>query len=363
MADRKSVSGFKFLPRLAIDSSEWDAAAASFDEAWLWHRWAAIDAYAGWRDTVDRSFALFDNSASRNIRVLVPLRLVRGRAPFGRLLGRLESTGGPAYAPDLTAGERRNAERVVANELGRIARAERAWRIDLALPPLAPVYNAERRPAVNPLIMLGCDESSTQSWIVDLRGHDEASLWMHVNQRVRKAVNRARRDGVTIRDVVVSDLDSYLRLHAANVARTGIEARPDAYFGAILGRFLPAGFAFGLCASDAVGEPLAMHIFAVDKGAALYWTVASTDAALATGANDLVQWEAMRLFLALGLDRYETGEAFPGLRDDKLGRISDFKKGFGGALQPYYRGAIVVRPVVAAMRDLARALISARAPA
>ena len=356
------MPGFEVLSRLAMDSSEWEAAAASFDEAWLWHRWDAVEAYATWQGTADCSFALVDDSAARRILALVPLRLVRGRAPFGHLLERLESTGGPAFAPDLTAGERRNAERAVADELGRIARAERAWRIDLALPPLAPAYLPERRPAVNPLIMIGCAESSTQSWIVDLRGHDEASLWRHVDQRVRKAVNRARRDGVTIRDVAAADLDSYLRLHAANAARAGLEARPDAYFDAIFGSFLPAGLAFGLCASDAAGEPLAMHIFAIDKAAALYWTVASTDVALSTGANDLVQWEAMRRFLALGLERYETGEAFPGLRDGKLKRISDFKKGFGGALQPYHRGAIVVRPVVAAMRDLARALIAARAP-
>ncbi len=362
MADSPSLPGLEVQPRQAVVRAAWDAAATSFGEAWLWHRWEAVEAYATWRNTVDRSFALVDTSASRQVRALVPLRLVRGRPPFRRLLGRLESTGGPAYAPDLTAGERRNAERAVGDELRRIARADRAWRIDLALPPLAPAYSADRRPSVNPLIMLGCTEASTQSWIVDLRGHDEASLWRHVDQRVRKAVNRARRDGVTMRDMISGDLDSYLRLHAANAARAGIEARPDAYFRAIFSRFLPSGLAFGLCASDAAGVPLAMHVFAVDKGAALYWTVASTDAALAAGANDLVQWEAMLRFLARGLERYETGEAFPGMRDGKLKRISDFKKGFGGALQPYHRGAIVARPVVAALRDLARALI-ARTPA
>lgn len=348
--------------RPTLGRLHWDAASDAFDEAWLWHRWDAIEAYATWRDTADRSFAVVEPGAQGVGRVLalVPLRYVRGRAPLRRLLGRLESTGGPAFAPDLTPGERRNAEHAVAAELLRLARADGAWRIDLALPPLAPAHAPDRRPAVNPLVMIGCEESSTQSWIVDLRGHDESSLWRHVDQRVRKAVNRARRDGVTVHEATPGDLDTYLRLHAANAARAGLDERPRAYFAAIFERFLPAGLALGLCARDATGTPLAMHIFAIDKGGALYWTVASTEAALAAGANDLVQWEAMLRFLALKIGRYETGEAFPGHRGGKLKRISDFKKGFGGTLQPYFRGTIRTRPVVAAVRDLARALAAGR---
>ena len=118
--------------------------------------------------------------------------------------------------------------------------------------------------------------------------------------------------------------------------------------------------ATGICALAPDGQTIAIHIFGEYKNSALYWIVASDDRALANGANDLAQWDAIKGFAARGLFRYECGEAFPGLSEGKLRRISDFKKGFGGALTPYYRGTLAPRPVVAATFDLLRAIRSTR---
>ncbi len=348
------------VARAELGRGAWNAAAADFTSAWLWHTWEAIDAYLTWPGAADASIAVCDRAAGDRTAAIVPMVHFAGRAPAARLLSRLESTGGPAFADDLTVGQRAKVERAIADHLRRAARRLGAYRIDLALAPLAPAFVGDDSPRVNPLAMLGCRESSTQSWIVDLRGCDEDALWQRVDQRVRKAVNRARRAGMAVREATADDLPAYLALHAGNCARAGIETRPRAYFEAIFTTFRDEARALILAGLANDGEPLAFHVFAIDKGGALYWTVASNERALASGANDLIQWEAMRRFLALGLERYETGEAFPGPGAGKLGRISDFKKGFGAALHPYFRGTIVTRPVLGAVLDLLRAVRACR---
>ena len=50
------------------------------------------------------------------------------------------------------------------------------------------------------------------------------------------------------------------------------------------------------------------------------------------------------------------GEAFPGAPAGKRRRISDFKKGFGGDLVPYYRGTLTPRPKTAAVMQLLRSI-------
>ncbi|MBO21307.1 MAG: hypothetical protein CMM26_02840 [Rhodospirillaceae bacterium] len=346
-------SSVKLIARTDVGPTGWNRCADAFPEAWIWHRWEAIDAYATWADTRDCSFALMDAAASEPV-ALVPLRRVLGRRPVRQLGAILESTGGPAYAPGLSPRQRTRVEKALREGLSTMAAREGAYRVELAMAPLAPARLSGN--GVNPLVMLGCREASTQSWILRLADRDEDALWRNLEHRVRKTVNKAERGGVTVRDIAHRDFGDFLRLHRATSARNELPAKPEAYFGKIFGDFIPQGLASGFCAVAPDGRVIAIHIFAVYKKAALYWVVASDKEALHSGANDLVQWHAIRSFAANGLLHYECGEAFPGAPDGKHRRISDFKKGFGGDLAPYHRGTLVPRPRTAAFFDLLRSL-------
>ncbi|MDE0779355.1 MAG: GNAT family N-acetyltransferase [Alphaproteobacteria bacterium] len=347
----------RLITRLKIGRDRWNSCADGFPDAWLWHRWEAIEAYATWSGTVDISFAILDPQENRPI-ALVPLRDVAGRKPFHSLLRHLESTGGPAFDPNLSARQRRNAEAAVKSSLIALATQQNAHRIDLSVAPLAPTQAEAPAGSINPLVMFGCREASTQSWILDLSGRSEDELWRNLEQRVRKSVNRAKREGVTIRAATHDDKADFICLHMDNARRTGIPPKPLSYFDKIFDDFLNPGMASGFCALAPDGNTIAIHVFAEYKDGALYWVVASDDEALSNGTNDLVQWHAIKSFAARGLARYECGEAFPGLSEGKLRRISDFKKGFGGVITPYYRGTMTTRPIVAAILDLLRAIRS-----
>ena len=348
-------SNFNLVSRQDTGIENWNQSADIFPDAWMWHRWEAIDAYATWTGTKDVSFALLDPAATLPV-ALVPLLHVQGRWPARRATGRLESTGGPAYAPTLTARQRGNAEREIRAGLLGLAKREGAHRIDLAMAPLAPARIGDRATGVNPLTMLGCAEASTQSWILDLSRHSEEELWRNLEHRVRKTVNKAERGGVTVRDAEPKDLADFQRLHRSASARNGLPAKPSAYFEAIFENFLTRDLATGFCAVTPDGRTIAIHIFAIYKHAALYWVVASDEEALTLGANDLVQWHAIRTFAARGLKSYECGEAFPGAPAGKRRRISDFKKGFGGDLAPYFRGTLTPKPTTAAVLELLRSM-------
>lgn len=346
-------SNFNFSARPDVGIECWNRSADAFPDAWIWHRWEAIDAYATWSNTTDVSFALLDPATSEPV-ALVPMHLVLGRRPAQRLTGRLESTGGPAYAPTLSPRQRTNAERDVRDALLNIASKEGAHRIELAMAPLAPARNDDAASKVNPLALLGCNDASTQSWVLDLVDRSEDELWRNLEHRVRKTVNKAERGGITARNAGPDDLPDFLRLHEKAANRNGLPVKPAAYFEAIFKNFLAHGMATGFCAAAPDGQTVAIHIFAVYKNAALYWVVASDEDALASGANDFIQWHAIKAFAAQGLARYECGEAFPGAPAGKRRRISDFKKGFGGDLAPYYRGILTPRPMIAALLELLR---------
>jgi hypothetical protein len=349
------------ITRLKIGRDRWNEATDRFPEAWLWHRWEAIEAYATWSNTVDISFGIEDPHENRIV-ALVPLREIAGRRPFRGLLRHLESTGGPAFNPDLSARQRKNAEEAVKASLLNLATQRHAHRIDLSVAPLRPAQASSSVGGINPLIMLGCREASTQSWVLELAENSADHLWRNLEQRVRKSVNRAERAGVTVRATTPEDKTDFFRLHQDNARRTNVPAKPASYFETIFDDFLQTGMATGFCALSPDRQTIAIHIFAEYKNSALYWVVASDDQALSNGTNDLVQWHAIKNFAARGLLRYECGEAFPGLSEGKLRRISDFKKGFGGTLTPYYRGTLTTRPVVAATFELLRAIRSACLP-
>lgn len=343
------------VSRKDISRLDWDDAAHCSSHAWLWHRSAAIDAYASWGNVSERSFAILDSSDADRIVAITPLYAFNA----GRLACRLESTGGPAISDNLSVGQQRNVEDAIQTALRSIAQSLGARSIELSLPPLAPALRAEHAPHLNPLMLIGCQDMSTASWIVDLRNTSEGDLWRRLEQRVRKAVNKARAAGISVSKANPNDLDAYYALHIENCARNRIPPKPKEYFSAIFQIFLPLGEARIFSASDASGRKIAFHVFAVYKSAALYWTTCSAGHALLNGANDLIQWTAMQDFLASGIEFYETGEAFPAVQDSKLRRISDFKKGFGGKLTPYFRGRIITRPVIHAGMDFLRAVRNA----
>lgn len=350
------MSNFEIIYRTECGAEAWENCARSSSMAWFWHCSDALDAFVTWDGATDHSFAVIDNGGGRRVVCVCPLLLFRGRKPFSSLLSRLESTGGPVWCDDISPRQLSSLYKFLYDVLSQKMQELGAYRLDISFSPLSPCL-VDARTSINPAVHLGFLDTSTQSWIVDLRTQDEETLWKKIEHRSRKAINKARRNEMVVREASQSDIDAYMQLHRESCKRLGIDQKPEAYFRSIFSTHLTQGSALILAGCDSSGSVHALHTFAIAKGAALYWTVASNETAMQSGLNNLVQWEAMRRFLEMGLSFYENGEAFPGHQSGKLKRISDFKKGFGADLHPYFRGTLIRREALHAVIQLAKVLL------
>ena len=326
--------------RTEISPTDWNAFVDSCDEAWLWHRFELQDAIATWPGKSDLSFAILDENSGNDIVAVVPLHLIEGRIVRIFRRNKLDSLGGVVVRNNLGQKNRRKIWQVTLEQLRILAKKYNVVQINLALSPLAPAFRGECCPRVNPLLQWRCQNTLTQTWVVDLRPGIE-QLWQALEGRARTAIRKAEKTDVQVRVANrPGDLEIYYDLHCQTYRRTGVSPHPKAYFEAIWRNFVNNGLAYILFAERG-NEVIAAENFGVYKQAAIYWTGAASDAGLAFNANSLLQWTAMQWMVQQGLCWYETGEAFPGATAGKLKGLNDFKKSFGGQLYPYYRGRIV----------------------
>ncbi|HEX2907543.1 MAG TPA: GNAT family N-acetyltransferase [Phototrophicaceae bacterium] len=340
------MSSIPFIVRLRLecDRLSWDAFVDGCDEAWLWHRYDLQDAIAA-RRRIDLSFAVCDDKQGA-ILAVVPLHLVQGRFVRVAPWNVLNSTGAPALKSDLGEKPRRQLMEFIRERLIQLARQYQAFAVDLTYSQLAPAFRGERCPRINPLLEWGCENSLSQTYVLDLR-QSEAVLRAGYSKTTRNELNRIERESVEIREATPNDLDLYYQLHCETYQRTGVPPHPKAYFQHIFEVFIPQGLSrVVFLLRD--GEVVAAHNAGRYKGAAFYWTGASRSEKT-VGEGRILMHNQIRQAQADGLGWFETGEAFPHLRSGKLKGLNDFKRSFGGELYPIYKGQLPVDRRLAAL--------------
>jgi hypothetical protein len=321
-----------------LGRTAWNAFVESSDDAWLWHHYDLRDTVTTWPGSEDCSIAVLDRATSGQVAAILPLRRVNRRFLGFAPVYVLESLGGPAMLNGISTKRRREILSVIRDQLLLIAEHGRCLEIRLFSPPMAPALRGERCPRVAPLLAAGCENTQSQTWVVDLRGGKDI-VWAHMEGRARTAVRKAEKAGVRIRVATTEDLDVYYALHMETYRRTGVQPHPRAYFQAIWDLFLQEGLA-RVWIAELDGQAVAAENFGVYKNAAVYWTGAASEKGLEVEANSLLQWTAMQWMAGNGIDWYETGEAFPQVMSGKLRGLSDFKKSFGGEMFPYFKGRL-----------------------
>jgi len=347
---------FSACPLQEFGADRWDDLVDRFDEAWLWHR-SDFRESADFRfEQADHSFVALDESAHPV--AIVPLRLTHYRASRIIPVRTLRSIGGPATANELGAKHRSKVLAFVHEHLLALANRLGAVDIDMSCPPMAPALRGERCPRANPLAWIGCSGSLAQTWVVDLRGPEDA-IRKAYSSGTREELKRFTREPFDIRSGPQDgDAQTFYELLTATFGRRGMLPHPRAYIQHVFDRLVQRGLARVLFLARE-GEIVAGNITAIYKGGAQYWFGASRDARM-SGANRVLVDRQIMEAKAGGAEFLETGQAYLFGNDQALRGISDFKRSFGSVLYPLFQGTIIVRPRMHAALQLVQSFRAGR---
>lgn len=331
--DQKKIT---LKPRSEISREKWDAFVDKSSGAWLLHTFDMQDSIATWPGKSDLSFAVMDYETGE-ILAVVPLHKI-ARPFLGKFPNfHLESMGGFALLDELNGNQKKLVIETCNNGLLQLVTEFKAEETRIYLAPGTPSLLSDDAPHHNPLVDLGFEDTSGQTWMLDLQAGKDA-IWNNMEKRARNAIRKAVKLGVTVQRVDdPQSVDMYYDLHCQTYARTGASALPKAYFESIWQKILPVSHAVVFSAS-LDNKVVAMENFGVYKNSAVYWSGAASADGLTCQANSLIQWTAIQWMVDNGIQWYETGEAFPLEKEGKRKGLNDFKKSFGGQLVPIFRG-------------------------
>lgn len=325
----------KAIPFDQIDAGQWNALCDVSPWAWLWHRHEFVRAKSLWHDHDDHSFGIVDEHGA--LVALVPLHRIRSKIARVFSYDLLSNFGGIAVLP---GADLKSVRAFALTHLQELAGKMSIRLVETLMAPTTPVLQSLR---YSPLEECGFTDTSTHSWVVNLSAGDDDFLLRQMNDRTRRSIKKAEKAGVVVRAAGSGDSQVYYDLHRKTCSRTGADAHPASYFDSIFADFLPQG----LCAiffAERDGAVVSAVNYASYKRASYYWTGASTDDALDVGASHLLHWHAMKDAKGRGDVLCDTGEAFFNTDNPKYASLSDFKRGFGGDIWPYYKGTIDRRP-------------------
>ncbi len=170
------------------------------------------------------------------------------------------------------------------------------------------------------------DMQPRRTRIVDLAA-DEGTLWSGLRKKWRQYVNKARTNGIVVRDVdPVAEPAAFVTFHEVMrevSRRTALPLRSAAAFREVWEAFAPTGESRLLFADGPRGETQAVLLL-VRCGARVVEPYGGmTDAGAESRANYLLKWEAIRTSREQGASSYDMwGLIGTG--------IDHFKAGFGG---------------------------------
>jgi lipid II:glycine glycyltransferase (peptidoglycan interpeptide bridge formation enzyme) len=170
------------------------------------------------------------------------------------------------------------------------------------------------------------DMQPRRTRIVDLTA-DEDALWSDLRKKWRQYVNKARSNGIVVREVEpATEVNAFDTFHAVMrevSKRTALPLRSAAAFREVWEAFAPTGESRLLFAENGAGEVQAVLLLVCCGDRVVEPYGGMTEAGAESRANYLLKWEAMRTSREQGATSYDMwGLIGTG--------IDHFKAGFGG---------------------------------
>ena len=309
----------------AFHDPRWDAFVESHPDGLVFH-------HSAWLATLREEYAqplvtLAVEDAQGALRGVLPLVTTRGlpfgigRSVVGRRLTSLPRT--PLCGP---LGDGQALARLVGAAVSRT-------------PPGAQLQLKSPRTGLDALDARLAGRPWRTSYVVELPATpDELRFGSSRNHaRIRWAVNKARREGVVVRDATsLDDVRRFYELYLLVMRHHTVPPRPLRLFTAMWEQLRPRGM-MRLLLAERDGALLAGSIVVTLGTTAFYLFNGVRRDAFALRPNDVLQWHAIHDAAAAGVTRYDLGEVVGGAAG-----LADFKHKWGSVevqLQRYYHPA------------------------
>ncbi|KKP29209.1 MAG: hypothetical protein UR15_C0020G0004 [Parcubacteria group bacterium GW2011_GWA2_31_28] len=314
---------------------DWDNIVYNSDDAWLFHLydWNTLVNANVWKYK-QLSFLIQDQN---NIIGICPLFLKEYKK-FRFLRIKVLSNGfgpsGLALDNKLNQIQKNNAQDIILKYISNINKIYAIDKLEISLSPLALKNFYYYKNNLNPIKQFGLDDISTKTYLINLQNKSNDDLWNNMEKRSRTAIRKAKKNNISIKQIhTLYDLKEYYKLHCETYKRTKAKPHPFSYFKIIYEKkWANIFFAY---LEDKLIATLNVSIF---KNNALYWTSASDHKFSSLGANNLLQWHAIKWAKSKGCKWYDSGEAILNTDNSKFAGLTKFKKSFGGELYPFYKG-------------------------
>lgn len=334
---------FQSLSKLG--AGPWDAVCAQSADSWFWHTTSFLAYQEAYRPSLETKPLHFAVVRDRRPIAVVPLALenfeVAGRQAKRLTLG-ADYIPAPALVTGLLPSDRERVLRSVHEEVSRIAAETGAALVRWREAPLARRFASPPAAPANDLVRYGCMDASLATQVLGLRA-PESELWANLRKSYHSAIRRAEErfefrvyDQATVTD---ESFDEYRELHRRDAGRV---TRPLETFRRML-TWVRSGHGF-LTQARLGGRLLACALVLLYRGDAHYSSSCiDPDFEDPNFLGPFVQWNIIRELRRRDIYRYELGTQhfgpqFSSVPTPKEVSISFFKRGFGGASLPFFRG-------------------------
>jgi predicted N-acyltransferase len=334
------------------DQAAWDRIASSSDDAWLSHSWE-------WNSDVE------ERAMGGERRSLVVLRAGQivgivpqhmhtwRRGPFRRrfLMANYWAGGGTALDNALSGADRAACFDAALRATHDQAHRDGVDKLLVFLPPLAR-RNLRGEAEARRALADGFTVTTTTAYVLRLAGRQKDEIWAAMEGRARTKARKAEKSGVCVVEASGGEaIDTLYPLHLETCRRTGASPYARSYFEATL-----ASDAFHTFFARLDGTAIGALTLALYAGRALFDVSASLEAALRTGANNMLIWHAIKWLVDAKAEAFELGVLpDPGKRvRQKLATIAYHHRGFGGEEVSAYSGQLVYRRAPELLFEIAR---------
>ena len=297
---------FSFRAIDDIPAKLWNSLVRTSPDGWVFglHGWQQlVTAVEEW-GFLERGFGVYENN---RLVAVTPLHI----QPGSRMAASSGWGGsGPIIRSGLSSDDRRRVLSAATTRMIEIAKGEDALRLEVSSSPVTESAIGNRW-GVNPLALLGFEDSSRLSQVISLEPEEE-TLWAGLSEVARRRIRGAEKAGYRVEPVDWStSLDAYYDVHVETYRRTGVPPHPRRYFDGIATAIAPSGDARLLQLTSPGGEPVGFNNQAALGIGAYYHTGCSRNAVQDLSPGYLMMWEAIKAAKADGATWFDVGWIFP----------------------------------------------------